>query len=42
MDLDIHTMENDLGSLFGSVKEEQKTSPEAPGKDDFSLLGKPL
>jgi hypothetical protein len=31
IDFDIH-MDSDFGSLFGVVKEEQKTSPEQPGR----------
>ncbi|XP_076454432.1 mediator of RNA polymerase II transcription subunit 12-like protein [Babylonia areolata] len=31
VDMDIHTMESDLSSLFGSVKEETRSSPEPPG-----------
>ena len=30
--MDMHTMEStDFGSLFGTGKDEQRTSPEAPG-----------
>ncbi|KAK0041422.1 mediator of RNA polymerase II transcription subunit 12-like protein isoform X3 [Biomphalaria pfeifferi] len=30
VDMDIHTMEENFGSLFGSMKEESKPSPEPP------------
>nr|KAG5692294.1 hypothetical protein BaRGS_009504 [Batillaria attramentaria] len=30
VDMDIHTMESDLSSLFGSVKDDNRSSPEPP------------
>ena len=32
VDFDMHTMETDLGSLFGSMKDEARLSPDPPGK----------
>ena len=32
VDFDMHTMETDLGSLFGSMKDEPRLSPDPPGK----------
>ena len=32
VDMDIHTMEENVGSFFGSMKDESKLSPEQPGK----------
>ena len=31
VDFDMHTMETDLGSLFGAVKDEPRLSPDPPG-----------
>lgn len=38
VDMDIHTMESDLCSLFGSVKDDGRSSPEPPGTLAFMYL----
>ena len=38
VDMGIHTMELDLSSLFRSMKEDPRSSPEPPGKPYLILI----